>query len=140
MADSQLRERVRQHFKDRCAYCFSPQEINDAIFELEHIVPQALGGETTFENLCFACPLCNRYKSKFTSGVDPETGETVRLFHPHIDTWPQHFAIREDEMLLGLTAVGRTTINRLKLNRPVLLRLRSVWRGLGLFPPTFEES
>jgi 5-methylcytosine-specific restriction endonuclease McrA len=133
--DSQLRERIRQHFKDRCAYCFSPQEINDAIFELEHIIPQALGGETTFENLCFACPLCNRYKSSFISGVDPETGETARLFHPHLDKWPQHFSIQADEMLVGLTPVGRATISRLKLNRPVLVRLRSVWRGLGLFPP-----
>jgi HNH endonuclease len=136
---AQLRERVRQHFGNRCAYCLSPQEINDALFELEHIVLQALGGETTFENLCFSCPLCNRYKSTFTSGIDPETGETVRFFHPHLDKWLEHFFIQEGEVLLGLTPVGRVTINRLKLNRPVLVRLRSVWRALNLFPPIFEE-
>jgi hypothetical protein len=103
-------------------------------------VPQASGGETVFENLCFACPLCNRYKSKFTSDIDSETGELARLFHPHLDRWLEHFSIQEDETLLGLTPVGRATIHRLKLNRPVLVRLRRVWRGLGLFPPTFEES
>jgi hypothetical protein len=133
---SSLAERIHQHFAYSCAYCLSPEEYNDAIFELEHIVPRSAGGETVFENLCLACPLCNRYKSNFQTAPDPETGQEVRLFHPHRDNWLEHFAWLEDGVTLwGLTPVGRVTIIRLKLNRPVLVRLRGLWRDLGVFPP-----
>ncbi|MBD2694826.1 HNH endonuclease [Anabaena catenula] len=34
-------------------------------FEVEHIRPLSLGGEAIFENLCFACPSCNRYWHRY---------------------------------------------------------------------------
>ena len=33
-------------------------------FEFEHIRPLSAGGETVFENLCFACTFCNRYEDE----------------------------------------------------------------------------
>ncbi len=58
-----LRRQVRAHFANCCAYCRTAEELTVAIFEFEHITPRSAGGETIFENICFACPTCNRYKA-----------------------------------------------------------------------------
>lgn len=43
-----LRKQVREHFSYRCAYCLSPEWIIGTAFTVDHIIPEALGGETTF--------------------------------------------------------------------------------------------
>ncbi|MEQ8973314.1 MAG: HNH endonuclease [Coleofasciculus sp. C1-SOL-03] len=45
-------------------------------------MPRSAGGETVFDNLCLACPTCNRYKATRQTVPDPLTGESVALFHP----------------------------------------------------------
>jgi 5-methylcytosine-specific restriction endonuclease McrA len=77
-----LQQRVREHFQDCCGYCHTSKVVLPVSFEFEHIVPSSAGGETVFENLCFACPMCNRYKAARQTAKDPETGENVPLFHP----------------------------------------------------------
>ena len=67
-----FRRRVAEHFASCCAYCRTAESLSVAIFELEHITPRSAGGETTFENICFSCPTCNRYKAYRTSAIDPE--------------------------------------------------------------------
>ena len=37
--------------------------------EVEHILPMIAGGETTEDNLCLACPRCNRYKGTLTRNI-----------------------------------------------------------------------
>lgn len=39
------------------------------------------------DNLALACFPCNRRKSDHQEMVDPETGASVRLFHPRQDQW-----------------------------------------------------
>ena len=78
-----FRRRVAEHFTYCCAYCRTAVSLSVAIFELEHITPRSAGGETTFENICFSCPTCNRYKADRTSAIDPDTSKEVALFHPH---------------------------------------------------------
>ena len=94
-------------------------------FEFEHIRPLSADGETAFENLCFACPSCNRHKGDRQTAIDPESGETVALFHPQGQV---HFVWSESGTeLRGLTAVGRATIAALQMNRPALVRARAMW-------------
>ncbi|MEH2358099.1 HNH endonuclease [Nostoc sp.] len=78
----EIERRVRTDAQNCCGYCLSPQRLVMARLEIEHIIPISKGGSNDESNLWLACPLCNRYKSDKTTGVDPETSETVRLFNP----------------------------------------------------------
>ncbi len=135
-----LRRRVREHFKDCCAYCLSAERLTVVTFEIEHITPQVAGGETRFENLCLACPSCNRRKATRRQAVDPETGEQVALYHPHRDVWNAHFSWLEDDTVLkGLTPEGRATVQALEMNRAQLARVRRLWVKLGEHPPELSK-
>jgi hypothetical protein len=117
------------------------QKILLLLASFEHIIPLSAGGKTRFENLCFACPTCNRYKAMRQMALDLVTGETVSLFHPHKQLWAEHFTWTEDTtQMMGLTPTGRATISTLKMNRPQLIRVRQMWAKLGKFPPSFDHS
>lgn len=132
---SELRQRIREQFSDRCAYCHTYEHLTVAIFEVEHIKPIAAGGKSTEDNLCLACPTCNRYKWKHELGVDPETNRSVPLFNPRLDKWENHFAWSKGKSeIIGLTEVGRATIFTLKMNREQLIRVRQLWVKLGEHP------
>lgn len=134
-----LQRRIREHFHSCCAYCRTAEALTVVTFEIEHITPLAGGGETVFENLCLACPSCNRHKATRQHALDPNAGERVPLFHAHHDIWEEHFAWDEEGVTLrGLTPIGRATIAALKLNRPQLIRVRRLWVKLDEHPPRFS--
>jgi 5-methylcytosine-specific restriction endonuclease McrA len=56
-----------------CEYCHAPEAVFNLPFEVEHIIPQALGGESRLENLALSCRSCNLYKSDFTTAFDELT-------------------------------------------------------------------
>jgi hypothetical protein len=58
---------------------------------------------------------CNRFKGPNVAGVDPDTKEIVRLFHPRLDVWSEHFRW-DGPQLTGRTRVGRVTIALLAIN------------------------
>jgi 5-methylcytosine-specific restriction endonuclease McrA len=69
----------------------SPQHLVMARLEIEHIIPISKGGSNNESNLWLACPLCNGFKSDKTTGVDPETGDAVKLFNlDNFWDFPQH--------------------------------------------------
>jgi cation diffusion facilitator CzcD-associated flavoprotein CzcO len=74
-------------------------------------------------NLALACYHCNAHKGPNLSGIDPESGELVRLFHPRQDRWDEHFE-RNGVLIVGRTAVGRATVGLLKMNAADRRRLR----------------
>ena len=130
---SDLQRLVRERERHRCAYCRTPESLTVTIFEIDHIIPKHSGGVTIASNLCLACPSCNRYKGASLTSVDPETDEEVQLFHPRKDRWEEHFAWAEDQTrIVGLTARGRATVEKLRMNRPQMVRLRGLWRRLGI--------
>jgi hypothetical protein len=133
-----LRTFIESRADGRCEYCRRYQEpIGAVFFEIEHIVPQAKGGRTVAENLAFACRHCNAYKAAATEAVDPETGQMVRLFHPRLDNWSDHFERSRDWLLiLGRTPIGRATVMRLHFNDPGEQRARAIHRDYlaTLFP------
>lgn len=131
-----LKRLVRERFSDRCAYCRTAEHLTATHFEIEHIEPLAAGGETVFENLCLACPMCNRFKSDSSVAVDPMTGSNVPLFHPQSQIWSEHFAWNDDGTeLIGLSPVGRATIAALRVNRPAMVRVRRMWVAMLEHPP-----
>ena len=135
----ELQRQIRDRFGECCAYCRTAEFLTAMTFEFEHIRSLSAGGETVFENLCFACPSCNRYKGDCQTAIDPESGEAVALFHPQEQVWTEHFAWSESGTeMRGLTAVGRATIVALQMNRPVLVRARAMWVKLGEHPPELD--
>ncbi|HSU68508.1 MAG TPA: HNH endonuclease signature motif containing protein [Tepidisphaeraceae bacterium] len=118
----------------RCEYCHAPEVAFNFAFEIEHVRPPAAGGTDHEANLALGCRSCNLYKSDDTAGVDPLTGETVQLFHPRTDRWDEHFFVEPDSSILATTAIGRATIDRLRMNSARQIFARQKWRLLRLFP------
>jgi hypothetical protein len=131
-----LRQQIRDQFAHCCAYCQTAEQLTVAIFEIEHIMPLVAGGDTVVDNLCLACPTCNRYKATQLTAVDPQTGDSAPLFHPQQQVWTDHFSWNDSHTeLVGLTTSGRATIETLRMNRPQLVRVRRMWVKLGEHPP-----
>ena len=104
--------------------------------EIDHIRPQAAGGITSLDNLCLACIRCNRFKRDYLAGLDPETGHESPLYNPRSQRWADHFKWGDDRtVLMGLTATGRATIGRLRINDPKRLIARRNWVAAGWHPP-----
>ena len=74
------------------------------------------------------------HKGPNVAGIDPMTEEVVRLYHPRSDKWREHFAWREG-VLVGLTSVGRATIQVLAANEPSMIAVREALITEGRFPP-----
>ena len=130
-----LRRLVTARAHGRCEYCQSPEAYATERFSIEHIQPRTLQGPTVPANLALACQGCNGYKSAQTISVDPETGETVELFHPRRHVWREHFTWSEDGLrIVGLTLTGRATVTLLRINRPPLMNLRRALMAIGAHP------
>lgn len=126
-----LRQQVVERASGRCEYCQTQQVIVVSMV-IDHIVPEASGGETAFNNLCLSCVGCNAFKLSFQTGTDPDTGSEAPLYHPRTQLWTDHFQWSVDSsMLVGLTASGRATIERLRMNRTDVVQARRRWVAAG---------
>lgn len=103
-----LQQRVRRRAGNRCEYCLSHQHYVMGILQIDHIWPVILGGTDTEDNLCLACELCNQHKWRKTHGIDPQTGASVRLYHPRQQSWVKHFKWSESS----------EEIRRIRLSHP----------------------
>jgi 5-methylcytosine-specific restriction endonuclease McrA len=104
--------------------------------EIDHIIPESLGGLTEESNLWLACSLCNDHKGDRIAALDPETGELVQLFNPRYQLWNEHFIwTQRGELIIGVTPTGRATVAALNINRPTLVRSRRLWVSVGWHPP-----
>ena len=110
-----LRRLVESRAGSRCEYCLLPSTFAFFPHEIDHVIAEKHGGRTEAENLALACWRCNRHKGSDLGSFDPLTGEFSLLFNPREHAWDEHFVL-EGEMLIGLTAQGRTTIKLLRLN------------------------
>ncbi len=131
-----LRDRVAEQARHRCGYCLSAEAIVGTNMEMDHLLPESLGGLSEEENLWLACARCNAHKSDRIAAADPETGQMVHLFHPCRQSWAEHFHWSPDgERIDGLTPEGRATVAALQLNRKVLVDARRLWVQVGWHPP-----
>jgi hypothetical protein len=105
--------------------------------EVDHIQPESRGGHTVESNLCLACAGCNGFKGDAEEAVDPQTKQIVSLFNPRTEIWDSHFEWSPDgTRLIGRTAIGRATIERLRINRELVVEARKRWVKAGWHPPT----
>lgn len=124
---------VSARARHACEYCHAPEVVFNLPFEVEHITPQAHGGESTADNLALACRSCNLYKSAFVRGVDVVTQQELGLFNPRRDVWDEHFSVNEETgEIEGLTGVGRATVSRLRINGAAQVAARKQWLRAGL--------
>jgi len=131
-----LHESVSERALFRCEYCQTQELLIGALCEIDHIVPVSANGETIEDNLCLACWRCNRTKGASTMGLDTETGKNVPLFNPRRQQWEDHFKWHRNGVeIVGLTSVGRATIDKLNMNNFFVVRSRTVWREGGWHPP-----
>ena len=114
---------VRQRAGERCEYCHMPQAAHVQSFHIDHILANQHIIDDGMENLALACFRCNGFKGTNVAGVDPLTRKLVRLFHPRLDRWDEHFR-QEDGLILGTTAIGRITVHVLNMNEWSAVRLR----------------
>ncbi len=135
MPESRLTQEQRAFVKQRagscCEYCFSQVAFCPDPFSIEHVIPRSKGGSNDLDNLAIACQGCNNSKYSHICSIDPVTGEFAQLYHPRQDRWQDHFAWSDDyALLVGLTMVGRATIERLQLNWEgvVLCAVDRLWR------------
>ena len=122
--DAATRNLVRQRADERCEYCKLRQVYCELRHHIEHIIAKQHGGADDDENLALACHRCNLHKGPNLTGIDPQTRQVVPLFHPRRQQWIEHFAINGVH-IVGLSAVGRATVQVLDLNDARRLELRS---------------
>lgn len=131
-----VRARVREAAGDRCGYCLSPQRLIMGKLEIEHIIPRSLGGSDEEFNLWLSCGLCNRYKGSQSQGIDPSDNIMVEIFNPRTQAWDEHFRWSSDGAdIIGLTGVGRATVEALRLNNELAIEVRRNWVLAGWHPP-----
>ncbi len=129
-----LARRVRRRARYRCEYCRLPQSSVRFRHQVDHIIAEQHEGEDDPSNLALACTHCNRHKGPNIAGRDPATRELTRLYDPRQDRWREHFAW-QGAVLVGLTAIGRTTIQVLAINDPPMVDAREALIAEGRFPP-----
>ena len=110
-----LRAQVLADANGRCGYCRSSEEITGTLLEMEHMLPEALGGLTIRANLWAACRQCKALKSDRVDGLDPVTGLLTTLFNPREQRWVEHFAwVAGGARIAGQTPGGRATVAALQ--------------------------
>jgi hypothetical protein len=131
-----LKEKIRQQAKFRCGYCLRSELLIGMPMEFEHLIPLALGGQTVEENLWLSCRRCNEFKGIQIQGFDLETSENAPLFNPRTQIWSEHFSWNIDGTeVIGITQIGRATVNTLNLNEEIIVVTRRLWVSVGWFPP-----
>jgi HNH endonuclease len=130
------RNLIKQRADNCCEYCKSQAKFSADSFSIEHIIPRSKGGTSDLENLAVACQGCNNFKYSHIQAIDPITGELTQIYHPRQQDWQDHFTWSRDlTQMLGLTPIGRATIERLRLNREGVVNLRQALASIDQHPP-----
>jgi hypothetical protein len=128
------RRQIAERAHHCCEYCLIPEELAASTHQVDHVIAEKHGGQTTLENLALSCTVCNRRKGSDIGSLDPVSGTLVPLFHPRTQAWSEHFQL-DGVHIIGLTAEGRTTVAFLQLNAVERLMERAAWMRTGRYPP-----
>jgi hypothetical protein len=132
--DEALVQLVWERAGNRCEYCHLHQDHSRLTFEIDHIIAKKHRGATVAGNLALTCFYCNSFKGPNIAGRDPKTRKIIPLFNPRRHKWDRHFRWN-GPVLMGRTAIGRTTIAVLNINEPEAVAIRATLAEAGLFPP-----
>lgn len=127
---------IIERAQQRCEYCQCPMAYSAQPYVFEHVIPVVRGGETALDNLALACGGCNGHKYTKIEAFDVTTHEPTQLYNPRYHRWQVHFSWSDDYLaIIGLTPIGRATVDALKLNRQGVLNIRRLLRLAGQHPP-----
>ena len=90
---AELRRQVEERAHQRCKYCLVPQELAASRHQVDHVIAEKHGGQTTLDNLALSCTVCNRRKGSDIGSLDPDSGTLIPLFNPRTQQWSDHFQI-----------------------------------------------
>ena len=62
-----LRYAILERDNFHCVYCGRSPKEHEIVLQVDHIVPQSLGGQTTYKNLVSCCVECNQGKHNYYS-------------------------------------------------------------------------
>lgn len=131
------RARIRRRAQQVCEYCHLPQRASILPHQIDHIIAQQHLGADDENNLCLCCLRCNLKKGPNIASTDPGAGSEhhiVPLFHPRKQRWQEHFRLREDGRIEGVTPEGRATVRLLDFNAEDRVQLRRVLMRQGWRP------
>lgn len=128
------RRQVVERAGNRCEYCLLHQDDAIATHQIDHVIAEKHGGETTPENLALSCMVCNLRKASDLASLDPLNGKLTSLFNPRTQLWRDHFRV-EGFRIHGSTPEGRTTEHFLQFNATQRLAERRELARAGRFPP-----
>ena len=131
---AELRRRVVERAGNCCEYCLLHQDLVASTQQVDHVIAEKHGGQTSLDNLALSCTVCNRRKGSDIASIHPETGNLVSLFNPRTQQWSEHFRL-DGVRIVGLTDVGRTTIEFLQLNALERLVERDALGRADRYPP-----
>jgi hypothetical protein len=129
----ELRASVWARAAGICEYCRLPDEYDPLPFCIDHIRPQYHHGRTVANNLALSCFNCNTFKGTNIAGIDPVTNQHSVLFNPREHNWDEHFAW-DGPVLVGRTAIGRATVDVLRINLPDRVEHRRSLIAEDVFP------
>ena len=128
-----LRAKVAKRAKRRCEYCLIHEDDTYFGCEVDHIISLKHDGPTHFENLAYACFICNRHKGSDLGSMLAPNSPLIRFFNPRIDRWHKHFRL-EGSILQALTEIGEVTSRILGFNAPERIIERQSLISVGRYP------
>jgi HNH endonuclease len=130
-----LRRLVRVRADRNCEYCLAPERLCFQAHQVDHVIAEKHGGETSEDNLALSCIFCNRAKGSDIASIEPVTKSIVRLYNPRRENWISHFSL-DGCLITPLTSIGRVTVKLLQMNAPDRVVERQWFIAAGdLMPP-----
>lgn len=114
-----IRDQVRQRADFACEFCSVSELDSGGLLTIDHFQPKSKGGSDEIKNLIYACIRCNQFKQDYW----PANLEEPNLWNPRENNRTEHFLLAEDGKILPLTPKGQFTVQRLRLNRPLLVKI-----------------
>jgi len=127
-----LRKQVSSRASFRCEYCLFPEQYATFRHQIDHIISVQHGGQSTLENLAYACIHCNRLKGPNIATLN-KSGEIARLFDPRRQNWSDHFRLN-GAVVQPLSAIGEATVRLLKINDILRVQKRLLLQQAGMYP------
>ncbi len=136
---AELRRAVAERADYLCEYCLIHEE--DTVFgcQVDHIISEKHNGETSIDNLAYACTCCNRSKGSDIGSIAQDKRTYTRFFNPRLDLWRQHFRL-DGIRIVVLSDVGEVTARILGINNADRLLEREALYAVGRYPNSAAVS
>lgn len=129
---------VRRRYDFRCGYYGVSETDSGSELTVDHFQPTSAGGTNEDDNLVYACPRCNQYKSDFFPDAS-DLQAVRRILHPLRDDLNAHYRVDAmTQWLIPLTPTGAFHIELL-LNRAPLIAARQQREMMALLVTRSER-